>query len=117
MVRSNQKTLAINHEHKSRTQIANANREHKSRMQIAATSIQKTMAITCLKIISDRITEGCAKNNGDHSGGEILACFGVQHFCGPMTFLFSNLRYRGGLGPDVYTTKHQASIKFSIKYF
>ena len=80
--------------------------------QITANSIQKTMAITFLKnrdgsrrIATDRIVEVHPKKNGDHSGGEILAYFGVHHFCGRMTISFFNSRYRGGLGPGLYPTK------------
>ena len=37
----------------------------------------------------DRIVEVRPKKNDDHSGGEILAYFGVHHFCGRMTIFFS----------------------------
>ena len=57
------------------------------------------------KIATDRIVEVRPKKNGDHSGGEILAYFGMHHFCGRMTIFFFNSRYRGGLGSGLYPTK------------
>ena len=57
------------------------------------------------RIATDRIVEVRPEKNGDHSGGEILAYFGVHHFCGRMTIFFFNSRYRGGLGPGLYPTK------------
>ena len=60
------------------------------------------------KITTDRIVEVRPKKNGNHSGGEILAYFGMHHFCGRMTIFFFNSRYRGGGGgggPGLYPTK------------
>ena len=57
------------------------------------------------QIATDRIVEVCPKKNGDHSGGEILAYFGVHHFCGRMTIFFSIQGIGGGLGPGLYPTK------------
>ena len=68
------------------------------------------------KIATDRIAEVRPKKNGDHSGGEILAYFGVHHFCGRMTIFFFNSRYRGGGGGGgSWAVSHQAPIKFSMK--
>ena len=82
------------------------------------------MAITFLKnrdgsrrIAMDRIVEVRPKKNGDHSGGEILAYFGVHHFCGRMTNFFFNSRYRGGLGPGLYPTKPLSNFLRNIFKF
>ena len=56
---------------------------------------------------TDRIAEGLPKNNGDHFGGEIVALFGVHHFCARRAIYFFNLRYRGSLGHGLYPTKPQ----------
>ena len=45
-----------------------------------------------LKIATDRIAGGIPKNYGDHFGEEIIAHFGVHHFCECETFFFLNLR-------------------------
>ena len=54
----------------------------------------------------DRILEGRPKNNGDHSGGETLALFGIHHFGGHMTIsFFIQVLGGGGLGHGLYPTK------------
>ena len=67
--------------------------------------------------MTDRIAEGHPKNNGDHSGGEILALFGDPHCCGRMTSFFFNFRYRGGLGPGLYPTKPLSNFLSNIFKF
>ena len=51
---------------------------------------------------------------------EILAVFGVHHFCKCVNFIFLNLRYTGGMGGGgmggggggSWSVSHQASIKY-----
>ena len=57
--------------------------------QISGNFVLKTMAITFRKIATDRIAVGIPKNNGDHSGDEIVALFGMHLFGGRMTIFFS----------------------------
>ena len=68
------------------------------------------------RIATDHIVEVRPKKNGDHSGGEILAYFGVHRFCGRMSIFFFNSRYRGGLGPGLYMLANVLPSPYQIFY-
>ena len=71
-IRSDHKTLAIKSRGESRQIAANHGKFHSKNM--------------FLKNREGSHTETRPKNNGDHFGGEIVAVFGILHFCGRMIF-------------------------------